>query len=244
MKQFIKNKLKNSAWGRKIYPYIHYVYLLYEKPRKRKRLQKHGFSIIQVIDEIATRNNIPYFASYGTLLGFIRDRRFLPHDDDLDFGIISGNISPVRFLDIFLKSEKKITFHRALEFQGKITEITLVYKKITIDFFFYEKDGDQTFVTSYYWDATHSYPSNKENSVRFIYQANVNQLMKRKINSVEVSIPVNYEELLVSQYGSGWKVPDPNWNNANHPGIVNQTGYGYAVDLKRVYELEEQRNHG
>lgn len=239
MKELVKKILKSSSMGRKIYPRIQAVFRSHTTPAKRRRLQKYGFTVIQAIDDIATKHNILYFASYGTLLGLIRNGQFIAHDDDLDFGIVPGAWTPAQLLDIFLNSGKNFTFLRALEFRGKITEISLICHKVTIDFFFYEKDDNRTFVTSYYWDPGHPYPSDKENSVRFIYQANVCKLEKRVFGNASVSVPVNYEELLTSQYGANWRIPDPSWNNANHPGIVRQMDYGYSVGIERVYALEK-----
>lgn len=125
-----------------------------------------------------------------------------------------------------------------MEYNNEITEITLSYKKIAIDFFFYEKDGDRMRVTSYYWEPDTEYPSIKENNVRWIYQACVKELTKMRVQDFEVSVPVNSDELLQSQYGKNWRFPDPNWDNANHPGIVNRPDYGYSVGLERVYELD------
>ena len=238
MKNAIKNVLKSCTVGRKLYPLIQRWYRSYSVPRARKRLHTYGYDLLKKLDDIATRHNVPYFASYGTLLGFVRDGGFIPHDEDIDFGIVAGRMTPVQLLDIFIKKENGFEFVRALEFKNRITEVTIRYKNIIIDFFFYERDGDKTFVPSYYWEPARDYPSERENTVRLIYQATVKELTKLTVHGADVSVPVNSEELLVSQYGPNWRVPDPNWNNESHPGIVKQREYGYSVGLERVYELD------
>lgn len=238
MKNKIKNLLKSCSVGRKLYPLAHKLYRSYSVPRARRRLHAYGYDVLKKVDDIATRHNVPYFAAYGTLLGFVRDEGFIPHDDDLDFGIVAGRMSPVQLLDIFLKQETGFEFVRAMEFKEQITEVTICYKKITLDFFLYERDGDKTFVASYYWEPTRDYPSERENSVYLIYQADVMELTKLIVHGVAVSVPVNHEELLVSLYGPNWRVPDPTWNDESHPGIVKQREYGYSVGPERVYELD------
>lgn len=237
-KEAVKKVLKSTPVGRTIYSPLQNLIRLYTVPLRRKRLQVHGYKAMEVLNSVADRYNIPYFASYGTLLGFVRDHEFIKHDDDIDLGIIGGELSPVQLLEIFLKHAEGFEFVRALEYQEKITEITLSYREIYIDLFFYQSDEKGTFVTSYYWDPSFTYPSAKENSVRLIYQAEVKELKKMNIQGVEVSIPANSEELLASQYGENWRVPDQNWRNENHPGVVNVSGYGYSVALDRVYSLE------
>ena len=242
MKNAIKTVLKSCGTGRKVYPLIQRWYRRYSVPRARKRLHTYGYDVLRTVDDVATRHNVPYFASYGTLLGFVRDGGFIAHDEDIDFGVLAGQMTPVQLLDIFLKQETGFEFVRALEFKNRITEVTIRHKRIIVDFFFYERDGDRTFVASYYWEPTRDYPSARENSVRLIYQATVTQLTRLTIHGVDVSVPVNSEELLVSQYGPNWRIPDPNWNNENHPGIVKQDGYGYSAGLERVYELDVEIN--
>ncbi len=43
--------------------------------------------LLDVIDEICTAHNIRFFLTYGTLLGCMRHKGFIPWDDDLDIGM-------------------------------------------------------------------------------------------------------------------------------------------------------------
>ena len=52
-----------------------------------KEIQKHLLGIAKEFDRICTKHNIPYFMLYGTMLGAIRHKGFIPWDDDMDFGV-------------------------------------------------------------------------------------------------------------------------------------------------------------
>ena len=53
-------------------------------PGIMKRAWGAELEILRLIDEICKKYGIPYFAYGGTLLGAVRDRDFIPWDDDID----------------------------------------------------------------------------------------------------------------------------------------------------------------
>lgn len=50
-----------------------------------KKVQKRLLEMAIAIRDILETNGIPYFITYGTLLGAIRHKGFIPWDDDFDF---------------------------------------------------------------------------------------------------------------------------------------------------------------
>lgn len=46
--------------------------------------QKVLLGLLQVVDEVLSEANIPYWMTGGTLLGALRHEGFIPHDDDVD----------------------------------------------------------------------------------------------------------------------------------------------------------------
>lgn len=53
--------------------------------QSRKKIWNKSLEIWSVFDQICQKYNIRYYADYGTLLGAVRHKGFIPWDDDLDF---------------------------------------------------------------------------------------------------------------------------------------------------------------
>lgn len=83
-------------------------------------LQQCEFEILKEIDVLCRKHNIHYFLSYGTLLGAIRHKGFIPWDDDLDIMIDAKDY--FRFIEaaknelpehLFLQSSDTDQWYRA-----------------------------------------------------------------------------------------------------------------------------------
>ena len=69
-----------------------------------QELKDIEFDILKVFDAFCKENNIRYFFAYGTLLGAIRYKKFIPWDDDVDVLVPREDYN--RLLTLFKDTEK------------------------------------------------------------------------------------------------------------------------------------------
>lgn len=53
-----------------------------------KEIQKSSFEILEEIDDFCNEHRITYWVAFGTLIGAIRHKGFIPWDDDLDIAMM------------------------------------------------------------------------------------------------------------------------------------------------------------
>ena len=228
MKEFVKKVLKSNVLGRAVYEPLHWAYRLYSVPHRKRMLKKHGKEVLAHLAEIIERHQIPAFAAYGTLLGFVREHGFLAHDDDIDLGILPGEWTPKRLLKVLLEEEDGFSFLFAFSYNGRVTEFKLQYGGIPIDFFFYEDDGEKFFAGSYHYFPNVKYPAPNANSAQRVVEPRIEGLDKIDVFGLKFPVPANTEYVLEKLYGN-WRVPDANWNDNKHPGIEDLPGFAYSI---------------
>ena len=72
-----------------------------------RQIQEESLKIMQLIDRIAQKENLKYSLFYGTLLGAVRHKGFIPWDDDLDIIMFRKDYEKLKEYFINHKEELK-----------------------------------------------------------------------------------------------------------------------------------------
>lgn len=75
---------------------------------KRKKVWNVELQLLAKFDEVCKKYNLTYFAEYGTLLGAVRHKGFVPWDDDIDINMFRDDymklleIAPYEFTEPYI----------------------------------------------------------------------------------------------------------------------------------------------
>ena len=238
MKELIKKFLKKYWFGRIIYEPLHKLYRLWAVPRRRRILRKNGPAVLKRLAEVFEKHGIPAVATYGTMLGFVRDHGFIAHDDDIDIGVMPGEWTPQRLMRVFLEQEKDFRVICALKFRDYVTEFKVKYLDVPVDFFFYEDTGSEFLCPLCFFHADVEYPAPNANSVRIVHSPRFEGITHIPVFGIEFPVMGNYKQMLVALYGESWNVPDKSWNNDKRPHIEDVDELGYSISLEEAMKLE------
>lgn len=180
----------------------------------RSRLLKENFEEILNIVYSSELKKYDIWLDFGTLLGYYRERNFINHDLDMDFGIIIPNYAD------FLVVEKELLdkgFQRTKEFyfDKNLVELSYNYKGLNVDFILYKKDSNKiSSDTIFYMTNALGNPTRYE---VYHYELPFNGVEECNFKNTIVKIPGNVEEYLSNLYGEDFRVPNTNYNWKENP---------------------------
>ena len=211
------------------------IYSIYEASRKdiRKKafeekkaaLQNIGFQVADKIESILSKTEFNYFIAFGSLLGLIREGKFLGHDIDIDYAvIIDEKFSWDQLEKLLIENEfEKI---RQFSLNGEIREQSYKYNGLPIDFFGCKNEEDYTVNLDFFRKDEHEYKNKYEMHAREGRFYKVNSTKKMIFNNVAITVPDEPIKYLESVYTETWNIPNPNWVDAEGPNRyeINEMG--------------------
>lgn len=140
------------------------------------------------------------FLIFGTLLGAVRDGRFIARDSDIDLGVL-GEAQLVGLHAALRRAG--LPAGRVRRFAGRPSELKIVHPSgVKIDFKAFTPEPDR---------ATSWIAHSGEIVYRKRYPRPLRPVPMRFLD-LEVLVPENPEAFLEWQYGPGWRTPDPGYH--------------------------------
>jgi hypothetical protein len=169
------------------------------------------------VDRFLRRARIPGFVSDGTLLGMIRERGFIPGDNDIDFKLPREHLTEGFIAG--LAAEGFTPFRRAFV-GGALANAAFFFKGLEVDFHGTTRVGDVMRYNLLFWPPrgylTYEFPWSGRQRFRF--------------RGVWLWRPRRPRRFLAAFYGPDWRVPATGWDNFfSPPGLVSVTGHPEIV---------------
>lgn len=177
--------------------------------RKRlKAIHRDWANAVRLVHETLTKAGVGYYADFGTLLGIVRERGYVPHDLDMDFSIPAGEDAEKARAAL---RETELLYWRRFEYGGRMVLFSFFFRGVPIDFYVREATSrglaHYDFIPEY--DARHlavaSWRARRE------FSPAPSGYVEAEALGARVRIPANADEILTACYGN-WRVPDKGWN--------------------------------
>lgn len=202
-----------------------FIYKMLQKKhqeRRRKQIEylRHYFWIeneemLSAYSNALNKAGVKFWLEFGTLLGYYRDKDFIPHDMDIDTGTYYENVSAVQ------SALENAGFKLVREFKvlddGGIEQCYL-YKHITIDVFYFRRDGDKMYCNSFYDNDRRDLTKKKYANRPFPIcvkriEVPAMEYVPAKFKDCDVYVPEDTDRYLRVHYGDGYMTPNPYYDN-------------------------------
>lgn len=156
--------------------------------------------MLKKISKIFNEDNVPFFLSSGTCLGYFRENKFIDYDYDIDIGVFYEDYNSIIITSLIENGFDLYRYKGKLETGCEFSFYypnTILGKKAKLDLFIHYKDGDYV-----YWKA---YNKRKKNMIT--YKVPKFDLKEVEFLGINVLVPnptINYIE---NHYGKDWSVP-------------------------------------
>lgn len=153
---------------------------------------------------------------FGTLLGFYREHDFIPHDVDIDTGTYHENASLVQNA-LENAGFKLVREYKVLDDGG--LEQCYLYKHITIDVFYFRKDGNIMYCNSFCENGKKRIDLTKRKYINKPVPVGVKRVevplmeyVRAKFKNCDVFVPEDTDKYLKTHYGDNYMTPNPKFN--------------------------------
>ena len=180
--------------------------------------------MMKIFNQICEENDINYWLDYGTLLGAIRHKGFIPWDAEMDIGMLRADFEAFKKIganklpeDIFFQIPEVDPGFRPWSnwVDGKLRDKYSHYPKISkkypdytwhnglqIDIFVYDQDYDVPYAISNQFER-----NIKKNTELHLKQEEIEYLELVPFEDTEFPVPTGYDSYLKRNYGDYMSYP-------------------------------------
>lgn len=202
---------------------------------RRVLFKSYAQECLNTVKKALEEENLEFWLDYGTLLGAIREKDFIAHDLDLDFGMFySKNQFKVK------EALEKYNIKKVREFtlDGQTVEETYNYKGLYFDIFYYFSDE------KIMWTYGFTYKNNKLTKENFKdkdvsrgfqgqkYFVNKRGLEKLEFKGQEFLVPEDPCGYLRENYGENYMTPVKEWDYVEAPSNIEKLNGGDIVMIE------------
>jgi len=160
----------------------------------------NGYKVIKMIDIVFAEEQIEYFFSYGTLLGFVRQGSIIKHDYDLDVIVLLNTIVRIQDIETKIRDLILVKFNKRIRFVNSnifnVMSFFIMGVKVDISFFYPQIDNPRVYLVPFI---------NKDGIKADI---KIDTIIRVDFNKTKLSIPNNYIEIIEHLYGNNWHLKE------------------------------------
>ncbi len=167
-----------------------------------KRIQETELEILKTVDEFCRKNNIIYSLSYGTLIGAVRHKGFIPWDDDVDLMMFRTDYD--RFIKAWIDDPPDGYFLQTDVTDSSYRNNFLKIRKKGTTFIQYEKEKACSYHTGIFIDVfpvDRVAPAGLRRKLQFL-ACQINMLLTRNHVSGKQGFSGAIEKILLNMPGS------------------------------------------
>ena len=185
--------------------------------RLNKKFRANALQVLETFDNCMKEAGVNYTLAFGTLLGAVREKGFIKHDLDIDVMMWSDEYSET-MKNILKNAGFKLIRLSLIEDGNRGREESYTLDGLNVDIFYiYPPVVELPYVSQFV-----SYPpyptyelSMKKLGKVLPLRVELPLARERKyvsFETIQLPIPVNYDEILKYYYGDNYMIPDPNWS--------------------------------